>query len=78
MGAKQRTEKKQRYVSRQRVRDRVQSTENRALVATGFEPTHKDDLWKKDGVWFGRNAALQKARQALHANNGNDVFDLQT
>lgn len=78
MGAKQRTEKKQRYVPRQRVRDRVQSTESQALLTTGFEPTHEDDLWKKDGVWFGRNAALQKARQAICANNEKDVFDAQT
>jgi hypothetical protein len=78
MGTKQRTQKEQRNVPRIRVRDRVQSTENRALMATGFEPTHEDDLWKKDGVWFGRNAALQKARQALHANNGKDLFDVQT
>ena len=78
MGAKQRTEKGQRYAPRLPVRDRVQSTENQALMATGFEPTDEDDLWKKDGVWFGRNAALQKARQALHANNGKDLFDVQT
>ena len=53
--------------------------ENRDLVAGGFELTDdEDDLWKKDGVWFGRNAALQKAREALHANNGTDVFDVQT
>jgi hypothetical protein len=78
MGTKQRTEKKQRRVPRQWGRDRVQSTENQALLTTGFEPTHEDDLWKKDGVWFGRNAALQKARQALHANNGKDVYDVQT
>jgi hypothetical protein len=34
--------------------------ENRDLVAGGFEsPGVEDDLWSKDGVWFGRNAALQ-------------------
>jgi hypothetical protein len=34
--------------------------ENRDLVAGGFEsPGEEDDLWSKDGVWFGRNAALQ-------------------
>jgi hypothetical protein len=35
--------------------------ENRELVAAGFEsPGEEDHLWRKDGVWFGRNAALQK------------------
>jgi hypothetical protein len=76
-GTKQMTEKRQVYIPRQRVRDRVQSTENQALMAMGFEPTREDDLWRKDGVWFGRNAALQKARQTLHTNNGKDVFDEQ-
>jgi hypothetical protein len=34
--------------------------EEKALVAAGFETTDdEDDLWKKDGVWFGRVAALQ-------------------
>jgi hypothetical protein len=35
--------------------------ENRDLVAGGFDGLgEEDDLWSKDGVWFGRNAALQK------------------
>ena len=37
--------------------------ENRDLVAGGFESSDdEDDLWSKDGVWFGRNAALQKLK----------------
>jgi hypothetical protein len=37
--------------------------ENRALVAGGFESSDdEDDLWSKDGVWFGRNAALQNLK----------------
>jgi hypothetical protein len=37
-----------------------QGMEEKALVAAGFETTDdEDDLWKKDGVWFGRDAALQ-------------------
>ena len=40
--------------------------ENQALVAAGFEPTgEENDLWIKDGLWFGRNAALQSARRTL-------------
>ena len=39
--------------------------ENRALVAAGFEPPpyEEDDMWRKDGVLFGRNAALQNSGQ---------------
>jgi hypothetical protein len=51
--------------------------ENQALVAAGFESTdEEDDLWRsKDGVWFGRNAAMQRARQTLRTSTGRDVFD---
>jgi hypothetical protein len=41
--------------------------ENQALVAAGFALMHEeDDLWSKNGVLFGRKAALQSARQPLH------------
>ena len=35
--------------------------ENQALVAAGFESTNgeDDDLWSKDGIYYGRKAALQ-------------------
>ena len=37
-----------------------------ALVAAGFEPTEEEGtLWRKDGVLFGREAALQRARKDL-------------
>jgi hypothetical protein len=39
-----------------------------ALVAAGFEPTEEGALWRKDGVWFGREAALQSARKELSEN----------
>ena len=43
--------------------------ENQLLVAAGYESTdQEDDLWTKDGVWFGRNAALQSARQTLRTS----------
>jgi hypothetical protein len=51
--------------------------ENQALVAADFESTdEEDDLWRsKDGVWFGRNAAMQSVRQTLHTSTGRDIFD---
>jgi hypothetical protein len=52
--------------------------ENQVLVAAGFESTEEeDDLWSKDGVWFGRNAALQSARQTLRTSTGRDVFGVE-
>jgi hypothetical protein len=54
----------------------VTERENQLLVAAGFDWTdEKDDLWGKDGVWYGRNAALQSARRTLRATAGRDVFD---
>ncbi len=50
--------------------------ENQVLVAAGFETAgEEEDLWRnKDGVWYGRNAALQKARQTLlHTSTGRDA-----
>jgi hypothetical protein len=50
--------------------------ENQALIAVGFESTgEEDDLWTKDGVWFGRRAALQSARQTLRESTGREIFD---
>jgi hypothetical protein len=49
--------------------------ENQALIAVGFESTgEEDDLWTKDGVWFGRRAALQSARRSLHTSTGRGIF----
>ncbi len=51
-------------------------SENRNLVAGGFDRSgEEDDLWSKDGVWYGRNAALQSARRTLRASTGRNVFD---
>jgi hypothetical protein len=41
--------------------------ENAALIATGFALV-EGDLWEKDGVCFGREAALQNAWKELPAN----------
>jgi hypothetical protein len=45
---------------------RLLNREDFALVAAGFEPTEEEGtLWRKDGVLFGREAALQGARKEL-------------
>jgi hypothetical protein len=54
----------------------VTERENQVLVAAGFESTDEEDnVWIKDGVWFGRKAALQSAGQTLRPSTGRDVFD---
>jgi hypothetical protein len=40
------------------------------LIGAGFEPTNDEDLWKKGGVWFGKEAALQRAWQELRESKG--------
>jgi hypothetical protein len=35
--------------------------ENSILAQAGFEPTEEDALWRRQGVWYGREAALQTA-----------------
>ncbi len=42
---------------------RAKKEEHSALVGAGFEPTEDEDLWSKDGVWYGKEAALQHAWQ---------------
>jgi hypothetical protein len=39
--------------------ERYKRQEDALLVAEGFEPA-EEDLWIRDGVWFGRGAALQQ------------------
>ena len=47
--------------------------ENQALVTAGFALTNEEyDLWSKDGVLFGRKAALQSAGLALHPSSANE------
>jgi hypothetical protein len=62
------------------VEDQWVQRENRTLLTAGFEPTdiEKSDLWLKDGVWFGRKAALQRARQTLSTTSSDvDVYNEQ-
>ncbi len=42
--------------------EKLREEENAVLVEAGFEPAGSD-LWEKDGVCYGREAALQYARR---------------
>ena len=39
------------------------------LLVEGFEPVGSD-LWRRDGTYFGREAALQKAQSGLLLRGG--------
>jgi hypothetical protein len=46
---------------------RRRERENSTLLRAGFEPVG-DNLWKREGVMFGREAALQYARRFADDN----------
>ena len=46
---------------------RLRERENSTLLRAGFEPVG-DNLWKREGVIFGREAALQYARRFADDN----------
>ena len=46
------------------------------LVAEGFEPAGGGFLWRRDGVYFGREAALQNAHSGLLQRGGYALYDL--
>jgi len=48
----------------QRGVDKVRKREDSVLLAEGFEPAG-GDLWRRDGIYFGREAALQDAHSSL-------------
>jgi hypothetical protein len=41
------------------LKDVLREEEDALLLARGFQPA-EGDLWRKDGMWFGREAALQR------------------
>jgi hypothetical protein len=42
----------------------LKKAQDSVLLAEGFEPAG-GDLWKRDGIYFGREAALQYAHSSL-------------
>ena len=43
------------------------------LLVEGFEPVGSD-LWRRDGTYFGREAALQKAQSGLLQRDGYALY----
>ena len=56
---------------------RINAKEKSALLEASFEPLAEDDgiLWEKNGVCYGRQAALQEALRKLHEEDGVYLFD---
>ncbi len=44
------------------------------LLVEGFEPVGSD-LWRRDGTYFGREAAMQKAQSGLLQRGGYALYD---
>jgi hypothetical protein len=56
----------------------IRAKEESTLLEASFEPLAAEDeglLWEKNGVWYGRQAALQKALRKLHEEDGVYLFD---
>ena len=52
-----------------------QHEEDRGLVAAGFEPVEGTNLWKREGVFFGREAASQGAWRKPYEHRGWKSFE---
>jgi hypothetical protein len=44
--------------------DKLRKVEESALLAEGFDPAG-GELWRRDGIYFGREAALQNTHRSL-------------
>jgi hypothetical protein len=54
----------------------INAKENSTLLEASFEPVAEDGiLWEKNGVCYGREAALQKTLRKLHEEEDVYLFD---
>ncbi len=53
---------------------RLTQEQDSVLLVEGFEPVGSD-LWRRDGTYFGREAALQKAQSGLLQRGGYALYD---
>jgi hypothetical protein len=55
---------------------RINAKEKSALLEASFEPLEDDGvLWEKNGVCYGRQAALQESLRKLREEDGVYLFD---
>jgi hypothetical protein len=54
----------------------INAKENSILLEASFDPLEDDGLlWQKNGVCYGRQAALQQALRERHEEDGVYLFD---
>ena len=53
----------------------INAKEESALLEANFKPLENRLLWEKNGVWYGRQAALQKALRKLREEDDVYLFD---
>jgi hypothetical protein len=54
----------------------INAKENSILLEASFDPLEDDGmLWEKNGVCYGRQAALQKTLRERHEEEGVYLFD---
>ena len=58
----------------ERARRNLREKEDLLLLELGFEPAGKD-LWRRDGIHFGREAALQRVHHELLERGGEPIGD---
>jgi hypothetical protein len=59
----------------ERARRKRRKKEDLLLLDVGFEPAG-EDLWRRDGIHFGREAALQSGECELLERGEYDVYTL--
>jgi len=53
---------------------KLRKREDSVLLAEGFEPAG-GDLWRRDGIYYGREAALQYAQSSLRQHAVKAAYD---
>jgi hypothetical protein len=54
--------------------DKLRKREDSVLLAEGFEPA-EGDLWRRKGIYYGREAALQYAHSSLLQRAVYEAYD---
>ncbi len=53
---------------------KLRKREDSVLLAEGFEPAG-GDLWRREGIYYGREAALQYAHSSLRQRDVREAYD---
>jgi hypothetical protein len=54
--------------------DKLRKAQDSVLLAEGFEPAG-GDLWRREGIYYGREAALQYAHSSLRQQAVREAYD---